>query len=304
MAEESSSNIYEFDKVDKESIEIKHGEKIQHEILNCAFGFIEKRSRANIKGSFELIIREDSSEEIRLIAGGKQHKFLATYDSNGKPKIRRFVGAAELKPDGKPFKTWPFHGKHTDTPFKIMTEMMAKEEKQAAIGLLCMRIAKFLERSEKDITCNTEIAFYDDAGKLYTISAGKRENNILASFDSKGNPIIVQFKGEEYSFSPSCNDFVYECDKIDKVAVGHMIIKVCGNEAMTDDENTAKTRKLLHSLITYLGKEEKKDWKNAEITICDRNYDYWKLRCKNVHIKFVANLDGEGECRIEQVSPF
>jgi hypothetical protein len=88
-------------------------------------------------------------------------------------------------------QTWPFQEKHTETPFKIMTEIRKKEEKQAGIGLLCMRIAKFLERSEKkDITCNTEIAFYDDAGMLYTISAGKMENNILATFDGKGNPIV------------------------------------------------------------------------------------------------------------------
>lgn len=295
MAEETR-NIYEFDKVNKESIKRNHGEKLQHKLLDYAFAFIEKKSKANIKGSFELIILEDNGEEIRLISGGKQHKFLATYDSDGNPQIRRFIGAAELKPDRKPLKTWPFQGKHTVTPFKIMTEILKNEEKQAAIGLLCMRIAKFLEMSEKkDITRNTEIAFYDDVGKLYTISAEKIENNILATFDSKGNPIIVQFKGEEYSFAPSCNDFVYQCSKINKTSVGQMIVKICGNEAMTNDDNTAKARKLFQGFITYLEKEEKTDWKNAEITTYDKNYDAWKMRSGKGHNKFVVNVDGKGE---------
>lgn len=184
-----------------------------------------------------------------------------------------------------------------------MTEIIRKEEKQAAIGLLCMRIEKLLERSEKkDITCNTEIAFYDDDGKLYTISAGKIENNILATFDSKGNPIIVTFKGEEYSFAPSCIDFVYQCDKISKISVGQMIVKVCGNDVMTDDDNTAKSRKLFQGIITYLEKDHKIDWKNAEITTYDKNYDAWKMRSGKGHNKFVANLDGNGEFTIAKVS--
>ena len=63
----------------------KHKEEV-HELVDAAYDFIGKISPKNIKGNFELLI-VNGDAKIRLISGRQQHKFLATYDSDGKPKV-------------------------------------------------------------------------------------------------------------------------------------------------------------------------------------------------------------------------
>ena len=83
-----------------------------------------------------------------------------------------------------------------------------------------------------------------------------------------------------------------------------MIVKICGNEGTEDDENSAQIRKQLQAIITYLDKEKQKTWKDATITIYDRNYDAWKIRAGKGHAEFVVNKDGYGELQIVHSSKY
>ena len=56
------------------------------ELVDATYDFIGKKSQKKIKGNFELLI-VNGDAKIRLISGRQQHKFLATYDSDGNPKV-------------------------------------------------------------------------------------------------------------------------------------------------------------------------------------------------------------------------
>lgn len=176
---------------------------------------------------------------------------------------------------------------------------MRMENKHAAIGLLCMRIAKFLEKSgDEDIICISEIAFYDDVDRLFLITKEESGNIFLATFDNKGNPIIAKFTDEAYSFAASNVDFVFQCDEINKRTIGKMIVHVCGNEGTENDDNSAKARKIFQGISDFLNKKKNTIWKNAEIETFDKNYDAWKIRSGKGHYKFVANVDADEEVKV------
>ena len=88
---------------------------------------------------------------------------------------------------------------HEDTLFETLEKLRTKRKKDgknhknAANGLLCMRIADFLQKEEiqkQVISGDIEITFYDSDDELHTIIAGEGRKKILATFDKEGNPVV------------------------------------------------------------------------------------------------------------------
>ena len=88
-------------------------------------------------------------------------------------------------------------------------------------------------------------------------------------------------------------------DAITKRSIGKVIIKHCGNEGQKDDETLPVTlRELLRETITKLDTESEATWRNAEISVYDKQGNKVCIRSGRAQNKFVVQLDEKDETNI------
>lgn len=75
--------------------------------------------------------------------------------------------------------------------------------------------------------------------------------------------------------------------RIDKVVLGKMIVKLCGNEGTVDDEYNSVLRRLLQHAITVIGDEKETTLKNAEFKFYDDKCNIYKVLSGDGENKFM-----------------
>jgi hypothetical protein len=90
----------------------------------------------------------------------------------------------------------------------------------------------------------------------------------------------------------------FTCDVINKRSIGRIILKMCGNEGTEDDANQATIRRLLQEIINYTDEESESVWRNASLTLFDKNFAYYTITSGRGQNKFVVSYDGFGNPKV------
>ncbi|XP_078700540.1 uncharacterized protein LOC144927154 [Branchiostoma floridae x Branchiostoma belcheri] len=94
-------------------------------------------------------------------------------------------------------------------------------------------------------------------------------------------------------------------EEINKIQLGKLIIKYCGHEGTTDDEQTASIRKLLQRAITNLEPQQKQYpgvWRDAELKIFDLYGNGYVVKSGEGSVKFVAQITEKGDARLSKIN--
>ncbi|XP_053390387.1 uncharacterized protein LOC128553281 [Mercenaria mercenaria] len=296
---------YTFEEFKQGVVKEKH-KGVAHDQLQFVSNFIDSKQLDFVKKNLECIIQDSDEGRISIKSGSAEYKFLATYDVNGMPKMRRLIGDSFLKAKFEGLHEEVVKEVNEDTMLAVLKKIWSKHRpgKKPATsadegrenyckGLLCMQAGLYL--NTRQIKRNVEIALFDGNDDLYKVKCGNGNDKVLATFDKKGNPKVLHFVGQEYSLASEVDTYIYECKEINKVSIGKLMVKVCGNEGTDDDENSAFVRKLLQSLLTHFENEKDKAWKDNEVTIYDKKLNSLIMKAGKGHKATVVSLDGQGE---------
>ncbi|KAI8487796.1 hypothetical protein Bbelb_345340 [Branchiostoma belcheri] len=97
---------------------------------------------------------------------------------------------------------------------------------------------------------------------------------------------------------------VMTVEEINKRQLGKLIIKYCGHEGTTDNEQTASIRKLLQRAITNLEPQQEQYpgvWRDAELKFFDLYGKGYLVKSGEGSVKFVAQITGKGDVELSKI---
>ncbi|XP_035660783.1 collagen alpha-1(XIX) chain-like [Branchiostoma floridae] len=97
---------------------------------------------------------------------------------------------------------------------------------------------------------------------------------------------------------------VMTVEEINKIQLGKLIIKYCGHEGTTDNEQTASLRRLLQRAITNLEPLQEQYpgvWRDAELKIFDLYGNGYVVKSGQGSVKFVVQITGKGDVELSKI---